>query len=105
MRISAVLLTLLSLLVTTSCFETPEERQQNVRPGCVKEKMRENGYTEEYALGVCEGQAYMYGNNQRPQYEIELDKFRDQERERKRECYRSNVREKGTSGALAACGL
>ena len=54
-------------------YESPYQGQ--TRPGCISEKMRDEGYTYEYAQSVCEGQYYMYGDN-RPQYEIDMEQNR-----------------------------
>ena len=44
------------------------------RVGCVEEKIQDDGYTEEFAQDICEGEYYMYGED-KPQYEVELDEL------------------------------
>lgn len=55
------------------CVQTDEQRLEDVRPGCVNEKVKESGYTEDFALLMCEGEALVFGSDVKPDYRSEID--------------------------------
>ena len=71
LKISRLSCLFLTLLISSSCSLLTEGE---TRDGCVEEKIREDGYTREFAQDICEGQYYMYGDD-KPQYEVELEEL------------------------------
>ena len=65
------------LILVSACAGTYEEREKNVRPGCVDDQIRDNDVSRSLALVICEGEALLFGTDSAPDYEKIFDDLKE----------------------------